>query len=67
MIRDDGIEYVPVVESPCIDICVMDGATSWCLGCGRTIDEIAKWSECGAEARATIMAELPARMDQLKT
>ena len=66
MIPDDGIEYVPVIESPCVDICVMDGATGWCLGCGRTIDEIAGWGERDAAARAAIMAELPARMTQLE-
>jgi predicted Fe-S protein YdhL (DUF1289 family) len=66
MIRDDGIEYVPVVESPCVDICVMDPATGWCLGCGRTIGEIAGWGESGAEARTAVMAELPARMAELE-
>ncbi|RYD56939.1 MAG: DUF1289 domain-containing protein [Sphingomonadales bacterium] len=60
------IEYVPVVESPCVDICVMDGATGWCLGCGRTIDEIAGWGECSAQTRAAVMAELPVRMAALE-
>jgi predicted Fe-S protein YdhL (DUF1289 family) len=31
------------VESPCIKVCVLDAA-SVCIGCGRTIDEIAGWS-----------------------
>lgn len=31
------------VESPCIKVCVLD-AQSVCVGCGRTIDEIAQWS-----------------------
>ncbi len=66
MIRDDGVEYVPPVPSPCVDICVMDGATDWCLGCGRTIDEIAGWGESSAQARAAVMAELPARMARLE-
>ncbi len=66
MTRDDGIEYVPMVESPCVDICVMDDATGWCLGCGRTIDEIADWGASSAEARNAVMADLPARMAQLE-
>jgi uncharacterized protein len=33
----------PRVESPCIKVCVLD-AESVCIGCGRTIDEIAGWS-----------------------
>ena len=65
MTPGDGIEYVPVIESPCVDVCVMDGETGWCLGCGRTIDEIAGWSESSAETRAAVMSELPGRMDEL--
>ncbi|RYD96082.1 MAG: DUF1289 domain-containing protein [Sphingomonadales bacterium] len=66
MISGDGVEYVPIVESPCVDICVMDGASGWCLGCGRTIGEIAGWGEASPAARAAIMADLPARMAQLE-
>ena len=29
------------METPCIDDCEMDGASGLCLGCGRSIDEIA--------------------------
>lgn len=65
MIPDDGIEYVPVIESPCVDICVMDGDSGWCIGCGRTIDEIAGWGGTAPQARAAVLAELPARMAQL--
>ena len=32
------------VPSPCISVCIMDGATGWCQGCLRTIGEIAAWS-----------------------
>jgi predicted Fe-S protein YdhL (DUF1289 family) len=65
MIRDDGIEYVPLVESPCVDLCVMDDASGWCIGCGRTIDEIAGWGQSSPATRAAVIAELPARMDRL--
>ena len=60
------IEYVPIVETPCVNICVMDGETGWCLGCGRTIDEIAGWGEAPPETRSAVMAELPGRMAQLE-
>ena len=60
------IEYVPIVESPCVDICVMDDESGWCLGCGRTIDEIACWGETTPERRAAVMDELPARMERLE-
>jgi predicted Fe-S protein YdhL (DUF1289 family) len=61
----DGIvETVPVrrIESPCINICVMDDATGWCAGCGRTIDEIAGWSNGPESWRDAVMAMLPKRM-----
>lgn len=54
-----------IIESPCVDVCVMDGGTGWCLGCGRTIDEIACWAEYSDQGRTAVMAELPARMAQL--
>jgi len=59
------IEYVPIVESPCVSICVMDEATGWCIGCGRTLDEIARWGSTDQSDRDAVMAELPARMERL--
>lgn len=50
-----------MIESPCINICTLDARSGLCLGCGRTIDEIARWGAMSAVERARIMAELPAR------
>jgi predicted Fe-S protein YdhL (DUF1289 family) len=64
----DGIvETVPVqsIESPCVNICMMDDASGWCLGCGRTIDEIAGWSSGSAAWRDAVIATLPDRMARL--
>lgn len=60
------IEYVPIIESPCIGLCTMDSATGWCLGCGRTLDEIARWGSTDQADRDAVMAELPARMEVLE-
>jgi uncharacterized protein len=30
-------------ESPCINLCTMDDEDRYCLGCHRTLDEIALW------------------------
>ena len=49
------------VESPCVKICVVDPTTRLCLGCFRTLDEIAGWTAMTLEARRRIMAELPTR------
>jgi predicted Fe-S protein YdhL (DUF1289 family) len=49
------------VDSPCVKVCVIHPATGLCLGCARTLDEIAAWSRLAPERRRAIMAELPAR------
>ncbi|MBL4919161.1 DUF1289 domain-containing protein [Szabonella alba] len=53
------------VESPCIKICVVHPEARICLGCYRSIDEIAAWSRMTPEARAVVMADLPARKGRL--
>ena len=50
-----------MIESPCVRICTMDADTGLCVGCARTLDEIARWSAMDAAERARVMAELPAR------
>jgi len=50
-----------VIDSPCIKVCVMDPAQGICLGCGRTLDQIARWSAMAEEERAGIMRILGAR------
>ena len=60
----DGIvETVPVqrIESPCVNICEIDAASGLCVGCARTLDEIARWSTGGATWREQVMAALPGR------
>jgi uncharacterized protein len=52
---------VPPVSTPCIRVCVLDPDAELCLGCGRTIDEIARWSAMTEAERTRIMAELPRR------
>ena len=50
------------IESPCINVCVLDPGATYCVGCGRTLAEIARWAAFSPEERRKIMAELPARM-----
>jgi uncharacterized protein len=49
-------------ETPCIAVCMMDPRTSLCVGCGRTLPEIARWHRMESAERLAVMAELPARM-----
>lgn len=49
------------IESPCVQVCVVHPETRLCIGCKRTIDEIAGWSRMTAEERRSIMDVLPGR------
>jgi predicted Fe-S protein YdhL (DUF1289 family) len=51
----------PQVATPCVQVCIVDGASGLCLGCFRTLSEIGAWSALDGARRAAIMAELPAR------
>jgi predicted Fe-S protein YdhL (DUF1289 family) len=49
--------------SPCIKVCVIAPATGLCTGCGRTLEEIARWGSMSDAERARVMALLPERMN----
>jgi predicted Fe-S protein YdhL (DUF1289 family) len=49
------------MKSPCVKVCQMDPRRGLCLGCARTLDEIARWGSLTDEERDRIMAELPSR------
>jgi uncharacterized protein len=51
-------------ESPCIAICQMDARTGWCVGCFRTLDEIAVWGSAPDAQLRKILAQLPERQAQ---
>jgi len=55
------ISGVPPASTPCIQVCVLDPDSGLCLGCGRTIEELARWSAMTEAERKRIMAELPSR------
>ncbi|MGH8504474.1 MAG: DUF1289 domain-containing protein [Stenotrophobium sp.] len=43
----------PPVASPCIEVCKLDDANV-CTGCGRSLDEIAEWSQAADLRRQEI-------------
>lgn len=49
------------METPCINVCVIDAGTGLCAGCGRSLDEIARWSAMTDDERRRIMAVLAGR------
>jgi uncharacterized protein len=46
------------IESPCEKICVVDPDSNICVGCNRTLDEIANWASYSHAERRAIMAAL---------
>ncbi len=59
--RKSAIQAPDQVPSPCISVCTMDVAGIFCVGCFRTLDEIAAWSVLDADAKRAVLAALPAR------
>ncbi|HAF80427.1 MAG TPA: DUF1289 domain-containing protein [Brevundimonas sp.] len=53
------------MKTPCIDICVFDSTTGWCVGCGRTRPEVAQWRKLTPFRRKAVERELPRRMAAL--
>ncbi len=49
------------IETPCIDVCVIDEATQLCTGCRRSLAEIAAWGSLSPTERRSIMSTLAAR------
>ncbi|MET4682338.1 DUF1289 domain-containing protein [Brevundimonas faecalis] len=53
------------VATPCVMVCTVDGASGLCLGCFRTLKEIATWSRMSEDERAEIMQGLSDRRSQI--
>lgn len=51
------------IETPCNKVCTIDPASRLCAGCGRSLDEIARWTALTDAERARVMAELPQRLE----
>jgi len=52
-------------ESPCVDICQLDPASGYCIGCARTGEEIGAWSGMSTDERRAVLDALPERLAAL--
>ena len=57
---------LPAIKTPCIKVCVVDGHSGHCLGCGRTLNEIAKWARLTDVERDEVIDLLAPRIEALK-
>lgn len=49
------------ITSPCTSVCTIDRETGLCVGCYRTLDEIAGWIDLSTEQKRTLLATLLTR------
>ena len=54
------------IASPCVNVCIVDGESGLCLGCHRTLAEVAAWTRFSDAERAGIMAVLPGRRGRIR-
>ena len=53
------------MKSPCINVCTMDPQRGVCLGCCRTLEEIAAWGAMQDAEQARVLAQLSERRARL--
>ena len=53
------------MKTPCIQVCRMDPVRGVCIGCCRTLDEIARWGAMTDAERDQVMGRLDARRKAL--
>src|SRR4029450_14056185 len=47
------------IDTPCVKVCVLGPESGYCIGCGRTRNEIAGWLDMTDQLRRDVMAGLP--------
>ena len=53
------------IKTPCIKVCVVDGESGLCLGCYRTLSEVAAWQGLPDAERGRIMGTLASRRERI--
>lgn len=54
-----------MIETPCIGVCMINPELEQCMGCARTLNEIATWAAYTPAERSNIINQLPARREAL--
>ncbi len=52
------------VASPCVGVCSIDRETRFCLGCWRSMEEIAHWSRYDDPRRLEVLEALRERQSE---
>ena len=51
-------------QSPCVNLCSLDDAYGYCVGCYRTMDEIARWGSMSPAERWAVLRRTAERAGQ---
>jgi predicted Fe-S protein YdhL (DUF1289 family) len=54
----------PYPTTPCVAVCQIDPKTGFCLGCFRTLKEIAQWGRFSEAERQALLPELDRRKEE---
>ena len=57
----------PMISTPCVKVCVIDPRSALCVGCGRTVAEIAAWTAMSEAERGVVMAGLGDRLARARS
>lgn len=49
-------------QSPCVSVCQINARSGFCVGCGRTREEIIAWPNASPAWQGQISAALPLRL-----
>jgi predicted Fe-S protein YdhL (DUF1289 family) len=60
---DSADQAMTSVPSPCNSICTIDAKLGVCIGCYRTLDEIASWMRLSDDRKREVVRSLPARRE----
>jgi uncharacterized protein len=55
------------IETPCINVCTLHPDLRICIGCGRDLAEIARWSQFSPHERTAVMKAARHRLAQLSS
>jgi predicted Fe-S protein YdhL (DUF1289 family) len=55
------------LSTPCINVCVLDPLSALCIGCGRTVAEIAAWATMSETERIAVMSGLGLRLAEARS
>jgi len=47
-----------MIKSPCIEVCKMDIENNYCLGCGRSINQLTNWTNYTEKEKNEIINNL---------